>query len=195
MLDDYAALARAALALFEATGEPGYLEAARAAAVEAQALFGAPDGGLFLTAADAADGPAFRPRIAHDGATPSGVGLMAEVFARLYHLTDEPVWREVRRAPDPRLRRRRPAGTRAEPAAARRRRFSRARRLRRRRRPARRPVGAGARADARSPRPTRPSACFGSTVPSGPPARPATARRCRKRRRRCSARGRRAGCR
>ena len=94
MLDDYAALARAALALFEATGEPGYLEAARAGAVEAQALFGAPDGGLFLTAADAADGPAIRPRIAHDGATPSGVGLMAEVFARLYHLTDEPVWRE-----------------------------------------------------------------------------------------------------
>jgi uncharacterized protein YyaL (SSP411 family) len=94
MLDDYAALARAALALFEVTGEPGYLEAARAGAVEAQALFGAPDGGLFLTAADATDGPAIRPRIAHDGATPSGVGLMAEVFARLHHLTDEPVWRE-----------------------------------------------------------------------------------------------------
>jgi uncharacterized protein YyaL (SSP411 family) len=94
MLDDYAALARAALALFETTGEPGYLEAARAGALEAQALFGAPDGGLFMTAADASDGPAIRPRVAHDGATPSGVGLMAEVFARLYHLTDEPVWRE-----------------------------------------------------------------------------------------------------
>jgi uncharacterized protein YyaL (SSP411 family) len=94
MLDDYAVLARAALALFEATGEPGYLEAARAAAVEAQALFGAPDGSLFMTAADASDGPAIRPRVAHDGASPSGVGLMAEVFARLYHLTDEAVWRD-----------------------------------------------------------------------------------------------------
>ena len=94
MLDDYAALARAALALFEATGEPVYLDAATSAAREAQALFGAADGGLYLTAEDASDAPAIRPRIAHDGATPSGVGLMAEVFARLYHLTDEAAWRE-----------------------------------------------------------------------------------------------------
>jgi uncharacterized protein len=94
MLDDYAALARAALALFEATGEPVYLDAATSAAREAQALFGAADGALYLTAEDASDAPAIRPRIAHDGATPSGVGLIAEVFARLYHLTDEAAWRE-----------------------------------------------------------------------------------------------------
>jgi uncharacterized protein len=36
-----------------------------------------------------------RARIAHDGATPSGVGLMAEVFVRLYHLTDASDWREA----------------------------------------------------------------------------------------------------
>jgi uncharacterized protein YyaL (SSP411 family) len=95
MLDDYAALARAALALFEATGEPGYLEAATSAAREAQTLFGGPDGGLYLTAQVSADAPAVRPRIANDGATPSGVGLMAEVLARLYHLTDEAEWREA----------------------------------------------------------------------------------------------------
>jgi hypothetical protein len=93
MLDDHAALARAALALFEATGEPDHLEAAVSAAREAQDLFGASDGGLYLTAADAPDGPSARPRIAHDGATPSGVGLMAEVYARLFHLTDEAEWR------------------------------------------------------------------------------------------------------
>ena len=52
------------------------------------------DGALYLTAEDASDAPAIRPRIAHDGATPSGVGLIAEVFARLYHLTDEAAWRE-----------------------------------------------------------------------------------------------------
>jgi len=94
MLDDYAALARAALALFESTGEPPYLEAATSCARDAEARFGAPDGALFLTAEDARDAPAIRPRIAHDGATPSGVGLIAEVFARLHHLTDEPGWRD-----------------------------------------------------------------------------------------------------
>ena len=62
---------------------------------EAQSLFGAPDGGLYLTAEDAADAPRVRPRIANDGATPSGVGLMAEVFARLFHLTDDSAWREA----------------------------------------------------------------------------------------------------
>ena len=61
MLDDYAALARAALALFEATGEPAYLDAATAAAREAQALFGAADGGFYLTAEDARDAPARPP--------------------------------------------------------------------------------------------------------------------------------------
>jgi uncharacterized protein YyaL (SSP411 family) len=37
--------------------------------------------------------PAARPRHAHDGATPSGIGLIGEVFARLYHLTGEARWR------------------------------------------------------------------------------------------------------
>ena len=36
-----------------------------------------------------------RPRPPHDGATPSGASLMAEVFARLHLLTDEPRWREA----------------------------------------------------------------------------------------------------
>jgi uncharacterized protein len=94
MLDDYAALARAALALFEATGEPFYLDAATSTTREGQALFGAADGGLYLTAEDASDAPAVRPRIANDGATPSGVGLIAEVFVALHHLTDEAIWRE-----------------------------------------------------------------------------------------------------
>jgi uncharacterized protein YyaL (SSP411 family) len=30
----------------------------------------------------------------HDGATPSGVGLLAETFVRLWHLTDEARWGE-----------------------------------------------------------------------------------------------------
>jgi uncharacterized protein YyaL (SSP411 family) len=95
LLDDYAAMARAALALFETSGEPGDLAAAKAMASEALDLFGDGAGGLCLTASDAADVPGGRPRHAHDGATPSGVGLFAEVFARLWHLTDEERWREA----------------------------------------------------------------------------------------------------
>ncbi len=95
LLDDYASIARAALALFEASGEPGDLEAARRLASEAIDLFGDGAGGFFLTAKDAADVPGARPRQAHDGATPSGVGLLAETFVRLWHLTDEARWGEA----------------------------------------------------------------------------------------------------
>jgi len=97
MLDDYAALARAALALFQATGVRGYLDAATAATLEAEALFGAEDGGLYLTAIDAADAPSVRARLSHDGATPSGVGLMADVYATLHHLTLASRWEEAGR--------------------------------------------------------------------------------------------------
>ena len=78
LLDDYASMARAALSLFEASGEPADLEAARRLASEAIDLFGDGAGGFFLTASDAADVPGARPRQAHDGATPSGIGLLAE---------------------------------------------------------------------------------------------------------------------
>ena len=95
LLDDYASMARAALALFEASGEPRDLDAARRLAAEALDLFGDGAGGVYLTASDAADVPGARPRQSHDGATPSGVGLLAEVLVRLWHLTDEPRWREA----------------------------------------------------------------------------------------------------
>ena len=62
---------------------------------EALDLFGDGQGGVYLTARDAADVPGARPRHAHDGATPSGVGLLMEIFARLWHLTDEARWREA----------------------------------------------------------------------------------------------------
>ena len=64
-------------------------------ASEAIDLFGDGDGGFYLTAKDAADVPGARPRQTHDGATPSGVGLLAETFVRLWHLTDEARWREA----------------------------------------------------------------------------------------------------
>ena len=93
LLDDQAAMARAALALFEATGEPTRLDQARALAAAALAHFADTDGSFFTTADDATDVPASRPRSAGDNVTPSGNAMMAEVFARLHHLTGEPVWR------------------------------------------------------------------------------------------------------
>jgi hypothetical protein len=93
MLDDYASMARAGLALFEATGERTYLDDAAKLAHEAQDLFGDADGSFFLTARDAADVPGGRPRHPHDGATPSGVGLMAEALVRLAQLTGAEQWR------------------------------------------------------------------------------------------------------
>ena len=94
LIEDQAAMARAALALHEATGVFGDLQAAIALTEASQALFADGHGGFFSTAADAADVPLTRPRSAADNATPSGNGLMAEVFARLYHLTGDAAWRE-----------------------------------------------------------------------------------------------------
>jgi uncharacterized protein len=94
MLDDYASMARAALALFEATGARAYLDDAVALTRAAQELFGDADGSFFITARDAADVPGARPRHPHDGATPSGIGLIAEVLVRLFHLTGDDDWRQ-----------------------------------------------------------------------------------------------------
>ena len=95
LLDDHAAMARAALALFEASGERFYLHDAIKLTREARDLFGADDGSFYMTARDAADVPTVRPRHARDGATPSGIGLIAEVLARLWHLTGDEVWRDA----------------------------------------------------------------------------------------------------
>jgi uncharacterized protein YyaL (SSP411 family) len=94
LLDDQAAVARAALALFEATGASRYLRDAEAFSQAAMAHFADVDGSFFTTAADAADVPPPRPRTATDNATPSGQGVMAEVLARLALLTGEQAWGE-----------------------------------------------------------------------------------------------------
>ena len=93
LLDDQAAMARAALALFEATGAAARRDQAIALAEAALAWFGDGAGGVFQSASDAADVPLARPRTAADNATPAGAGLLAEVFARLWHLTGEDRWR------------------------------------------------------------------------------------------------------
>ncbi len=94
LIEDQGAMARAALALHEASGDPALLSTAIALADAARDAFGDAAGGFYTTAADAGDVPVVRPRSAADNASPSGAGLMAEVLARLYHLTGEPSWRD-----------------------------------------------------------------------------------------------------
>ena len=93
LLDDQAAMARAALALYEATGDQQRLDQAIRLA-DATALFADGHGGYYTTAVDATDVPLARPRTAADNATPAGNGVLAEVFARLWHLTGDARWRE-----------------------------------------------------------------------------------------------------
>ncbi len=94
LLDDQASVARAALALYEASGDPARLSQATRLAEAAIAHFGDNAGGFFATADDAVDVPLARPRTAADNATPAGNGLIAEVFARLWHLTGKAIWHD-----------------------------------------------------------------------------------------------------
>ncbi|QDJ08096.1 Thymidylate kinase [Roseomonas mucosa] len=91
LLEDHAAMARAALALHEATGEAGFLDRAAGWAEAAERHFAAPDGAYFSSAGDAADVP-YRTRSAGDGPSPNGNGMLAEAQARLFHLTGEDRW-------------------------------------------------------------------------------------------------------
>jgi uncharacterized protein YyaL (SSP411 family) len=92
-LDDYANLARAAVGLFEATGEPRYLAKAEAWLERLDADYAATGGGYHLTPAD---GPELivRPLQAQDGPTPSGNGTLALLAARLHLLTGRASHRE-----------------------------------------------------------------------------------------------------
>jgi len=94
LLDDQAGMGRAALCLYEATGVAVYLTDAIAYVEAALAHFADQDGSFFTTADDATDVPRLggRPRTVEDNAFPVGNGVMAEVMARLYHLTGETRW-------------------------------------------------------------------------------------------------------
>ncbi|TVR96279.1 MAG: thioredoxin domain-containing protein [Rhodospirillales bacterium] len=93
-LDDYAAMARAALALFEATGDVAYRHWAETWVATADRHFwDSADGGYFLAADDVHE-LVSRPKTIVDHATPSGNGMMVDVLARLYLLTDETAYRD-----------------------------------------------------------------------------------------------------
>jgi uncharacterized protein YyaL (SSP411 family) len=87
ILEDYANLCRAGLALFEATGDAQFLQRVeRWVAILDRHYWDAAGGGYF-TAAD--DTPALitRAKTASDAAVPSGNGTMLGVLARLFYMT------------------------------------------------------------------------------------------------------------
>ena len=97
-VEDYANMIRAALALHEATGKPEYLDQAESWVAQADPLFRDDgDGGYYLGAADT-DDVILRTKPALDNPTPSGNGVMAEVLARLFHVTGKPPYREAAEA-------------------------------------------------------------------------------------------------
>jgi uncharacterized protein len=94
-LDDYAAICRAALALYQATGEAAYLARAEAWVELLNAHYGDQEhAGYFLTPNNAPD-LIVRIRNAFDNATPSGNGIMVEVLASLFYLTGKPKYRDL----------------------------------------------------------------------------------------------------
>ncbi len=93
ILDDYANMSRAALALNEATGEPDYIAQAETWIEIADTHYAdTARGGYFLTAADT-PGLITRTKHANDNAIPAGNGVFVGVFARLYHLTGDDRYR------------------------------------------------------------------------------------------------------
>jgi uncharacterized protein YyaL (SSP411 family) len=94
LASDHAAMIRAALALYEATGEHAYLERALAWQGTLDRHYANPDtGGYFLTADDA-EGLVVRPNATTDDATPNPNALAAQNLVRLATLTGQHAWRE-----------------------------------------------------------------------------------------------------
>ncbi len=89
LAEDYANMARAALSLHQATGDPSYLDHAIRWADVMHRHFEANDLGGYYMSADDADGLIVRTRSAFDNAIPSANGTMMMVLAYLYHLTGD----------------------------------------------------------------------------------------------------------
>ena len=94
LASDHAAMIRAALALYEATGEAAYLERALAWQATLDRHYANPDnGGYFLTADDARD-LVVRPSATTDDATPNPNAVAAQNLIRLAVFTGQHAWRE-----------------------------------------------------------------------------------------------------
>ena len=93
-LDDYADMARAGLALHEATGDPAYLDQVIRWVAVLERHFRDPAGGYFFTADDT-EALIVRTKSANDNAVPAGNGCLVHVFARLWALTGAEAYRQA----------------------------------------------------------------------------------------------------
>jgi uncharacterized protein YyaL (SSP411 family) len=88
-VDDYANLSRAALALYEASGDEALLEQVRVWLAVLDRHYWDPDAGGYFFAADDTEGLIARAKTAADAAVPSGNGTMVGVLTRLGLLTGD----------------------------------------------------------------------------------------------------------
>ena len=94
LLEDYAAMSQAALALYEISGEVTYLDHAKHWVDHLNSHFHDNERGGFFQSSDDAEALITRMRNATDNATPSGNGMIADVLARLYYLTGDNKYRD-----------------------------------------------------------------------------------------------------
>ncbi len=94
-LDDYAFLIRGLLTLFEASGEPRWLEAAITLERQARERFADPDGGAWFRTPHDHEDLLIRDKELHDGPIPSSNAVMLEGLMRLYALTSDDAYREA----------------------------------------------------------------------------------------------------
>ncbi len=93
LASDFAAMIRAALALFEATGERIYLERALSWQRAFDAHYSDPDTGGYYLSADDADDLLLRPHSTVDDATPNPNAVAAQNMLRLAVLAGDDAWR------------------------------------------------------------------------------------------------------
>ena len=94
LASDFTAMIRAALALYEATGERRYLERALAWQAAFDAHYADPDTGSYYLSADDASDLLLRPHSTQDDAIPNPNSVAAQNFVRLATLAGNDKWRE-----------------------------------------------------------------------------------------------------
>ncbi|WP_425907300.1 thioredoxin domain-containing protein [Nitrobacter sp. TKz-YC02] len=94
LASDYAAMGRAALALFEATGDNAYLAQALRWQSTLDTHYADVDHGGYYLTADDAEGLIVRPHSTADDAIPNHDGLIAQNLVRLAALTGATKWRD-----------------------------------------------------------------------------------------------------
>ena len=94
LASDHAAMIRAALALYEATAEHGYLERALDWQATLDRHYANPDNGGYFLTADDAEGLVVRPSSTTDEATPNPNAVAAQNLIRLAVFSGQHAWRD-----------------------------------------------------------------------------------------------------